>query len=56
MVSSLDSVMFFVDSGATHHLVNSLCYFKEVQVMTELIKIYVAKDDECLYATNVGTM
>lgn len=50
-----NSIKWYIDSGATDHMVNSCSYFCEVKDI-EPMKISVAKENESLSATKIGTI
>lgn len=49
-------VCFYADSGASNHLIKTEEYFHQGIVLENPIKINVAKKEETLVATNVGTI
>lgn len=50
------TVRWYVDSGATDHMVNSEEYFSNLCELENPIQISVAKSNESLYATKVGNI
>ncbi|KAK9736894.1 hypothetical protein QE152_g11174 [Popillia japonica] len=54
--ASTNTVKWYVDSGATDHMVNSEYCFSSVKNLNNPVNISVAKNDESLRATKIGTI
>lgn len=50
------SIKFYLDSGASEHMVNRKEYFTELRKLEKPIKIAVAKQNEVLYAYHSGSI
>lgn len=51
-----DITKWYVDSGATDHMINSIKHFNSVQDLEKPIKVYVAKLNEYVEATKIGNI
>lgn len=51
-----ESIMFYIDSGCTDHLVNDKNYFSSFKTLESPINIAVAKDGHYLQAVGIGNL
>lgn len=51
-----DTVVFFIDSGCTDHLVNKKSYFNDLMMLKNPIKIAIAKDKNYIEAIGIGNI
>uniref|UniRef100_A0A1Y1N9D3 CCHC-type domain-containing protein n=3 Tax=Photinus pyralis TaxID=7054 RepID=A0A1Y1N9D3_PHOPY len=55
-VSPVNHIMWYVDSGATDHMVCNESYFSQINKLDKPINITVAKENEILKASKIGNI